>query len=76
MAWMDKITGAFKKMKDATSGKPVSEALPEMLPVGDPRTLIRPLGGDWLCPFSLTRVAAPSLSLPLNPKSSNSNPQT
>jgi len=51
--WMNKISGVFKR------GKPLAEALPQMLDPGDPRVVIRPLGGDWLCPFTARRIEAP-----------------
>ncbi len=35
---------------------PLSQLLPQMLDPGDPRIVIRPLGDDWLCPYSATRI--------------------
>ncbi|MCY3022878.1 MAG: hypothetical protein NTW87_28190 [Planctomycetota bacterium] len=58
--WLKSVSGKFKRFSEAlTGGKPLEEALPEMLDPGDPRVVIRPLGGDWLCPFTGTRVLAP-----------------
>ena len=52
MPWLNRI-------KDVFGRKPLRELLPGMLDPGDPRVAIRPLGGDWLCPYTGTRVAAP-----------------
>lgn len=51
--WIKKISGVFKR------GKPLAEALPEMLDPGDPRVVIRVFGDDWLCPFTGRRIEAP-----------------
>jgi hypothetical protein len=51
--WMKRISGVFNR------GKPLAEALPEMIDPGDPRVVIRIFGDDWLCPFTARRVEAP-----------------
>ena len=56
--WMSKVSGRLKGVFN--SKKPLAEALPEMIDPGDPRVVIRPLGDDWLCPFTGLRVMAPS----------------
>ena len=55
--WLSKVSG---RIKDAMKrGKPLAESLPQMLDAGDPRVAMRPLGADWLCPFTGVRVVAP-----------------
>lgn len=58
--WVTNISGKFKKITDVfKGGMPLEDALPHMLDPGDPRVVIRPLGGDWLCPFTGKRVVTP-----------------
>jgi len=58
--WVSTVSGKLKKITDVFSGgKPLAEVLPQMLDPGDPRVVIRPLGGDWLCPYTGRRVVAP-----------------
>lgn len=52
---------------------PLIELLPAMLDKGDPRVAIRPLGDDWLCPFTGKTIKVPewdgsTLTLLQNPK--------
>jgi hypothetical protein len=56
--WLSKVSGRLKGAFN--SKKPLAEVLPEMIDPGDPRVVIRPLGDDWLCPFTGLRVMAPS----------------
>lgn len=59
--WLTKVSGRLKKVTDAFKGsKPLAEVLPEMIDPGDPRVVIRPLGGDWLCPFTGRCIPCPS----------------
>ena len=48
-----KLTGTFQ------AAQPLEEVLLQMLDPGDPRVVIRPLGNDWLCPFTGQRLPAP-----------------
>jgi serine phosphatase RsbU (regulator of sigma subunit) len=47
------VSGIFKHKK------PLVELLPQILDPGDPRVVIRPLGNDWLCPYTAQRVLVP-----------------
>ena len=59
-AWVDGWSSKLRKFTDSlTGGKPLEEALPGLLDPSDPRVRIRPLGNDWLCPFTGQRVFAP-----------------
>lgn len=59
--WMNKVSGRLKSVSDVFKrGKPLAESLPTMLDPGDPRVVIRPLGRDWLCPFSGIRIQTPT----------------
>src|SRR5947209_3447637 len=49
-----KVSGVFNKPKI-----PIENIVLAALTSDDPRLLIRPLGNDWLCPFSGQRVEAP-----------------
>jgi len=51
--WLKTLSRIFKNKK------PLSELLPQMLDPGDPRIVIRPLGDDWLCPYTAQRVLVP-----------------
>ena len=51
--WLNKFKDVFKK------GKPLAESLHALLDPADPRVAIRPLGGDWLCPFTGMRLETP-----------------
>ena len=53
-SWWNKIGGLIKKKA------PLEEQLIGMIDPADPRVLIRPLGGDWLCPFTATTIAVPN----------------
>ena len=50
MSWQDTLSKIFKNRV------PLSELLPQMLDPGDPRIVIRPLGDDWLCPYTGARI--------------------
>lgn len=51
--WLKTLSSIFKHKR------PLSELLPQMLDPGDPRIVIRPLGDDWLCPYTGRRVMVP-----------------
>jgi hypothetical protein len=58
--WVNSFSNKLKRITESLSGaKPLAEALPELLDPGDPRVAIRPLGNDWLCPFTAQRVLTP-----------------
>jgi serine phosphatase RsbU (regulator of sigma subunit) len=69
--WLDGITD---KLGNVLRKKiPVEKLLPKMLDPGDPRVAIRPLGDDWLCPYTGRRIDVPgwdgsSLTLLHNPE--------
>jgi len=50
----DKLFGVFNRVRT-----PTEETLLKLLAPNDARTLIRPLGDDWLCPFTGIRVLVP-----------------
>ena len=50
----DKLSGVFNRART-----PSEETLLKLLDPNDARTLIRPLGDDWLCPFTALRVVVP-----------------
>ena len=52
--WLDALSHIFKNKV------PLSELLPQMLDPGDPRIVIRPLGDDWLCPYTAQRIMVPA----------------
>src|SRR5688572_26028872 len=53
--WLtDKLSGALHRKKI-----PIEQVLPQLLDPGDPRTAIRPLGDDWLCPITRRRMVVP-----------------
>ncbi|MCY3022021.1 MAG: PP2C family protein-serine/threonine phosphatase [Planctomycetota bacterium] len=52
-AWLKSLSRVFK------GKRPLAELLPQLLDPGDPRIVIRPLGGDWLCPYTARRVLVP-----------------
>lgn len=52
-ALFDALSRIFKNKR------PLSELLPQMLDPGDPRIVVRPLGGDWLCPYTGRRILLP-----------------
>jgi len=58
--WVSSLSSKLKKLAGSfAGGRPLEEALPELLDPADPRVAIRPLGDDWLCPFTAQRVVAP-----------------
>jgi hypothetical protein len=58
--WLKSVSGKFKRMSESfMGGKPLAESLPQMLNPSDPRVAIRPVGDDWLCPFTGQRVVTP-----------------
>jgi len=52
--WFD---GLSERLRDLVKRTPLREQLPTMLDPGDPRVVIRPLGDDWLCPYTARRIS-------------------
>jgi len=48
----EKVKGSFQKV-------PIEEVVLTILTTEDPRLLLRPLGKDWLCPFTGKRILVP-----------------
>lgn len=53
-SWWNKVGGLIKKKV------PLEEQLVGMIDPADPRVLIRPLGNDWLCPFTGSVIPVPN----------------
>ncbi|MCY3020381.1 MAG: hypothetical protein NTW87_15285 [Planctomycetota bacterium] len=56
--WLSRLGGLFKK-GDAERPPDPLDILISLIDPADLRTKIRPLGGDWLCPFSGKRFLVP-----------------
>jgi len=54
--WISGLSERFKGSKKQLS---VEEAVVLLMDEGDPRVVFRPLGNDWLCPFSFKRLHVP-----------------
>ncbi|HYF49880.1 MAG TPA: PP2C family protein-serine/threonine phosphatase [Planctomycetota bacterium] len=50
----EKISGIFQRVRT-----PTEETLLKLLDPNDARTQIRPLGNDWMCPFTGMRIVLP-----------------
>ena len=51
--WFDKLGGLIKK-------PPLKDSLHKFLDPSDPRLCIRPMGNDWLCPYTGVRIETPN----------------
>ncbi|MGD0091266.1 MAG: hypothetical protein ABSE73_15220 [Planctomycetota bacterium] len=59
--WLSNLSGKLRNFgKSVTYSKSLTEELAEVLDPSDARVAIRPLGDDWLCPFTGKRVLAPA----------------
>lgn len=54
ISWITNVVERLRK-----SDMPLAQALPLLLDPSDPRVCIRPLGDDWLCPFTCARILTP-----------------
>lgn len=54
ISWITNVVERLRK-----SDIPLAQALPLLLDPSEPRGCIRPVGDDWLCPFTCARIHVP-----------------